>query len=468
MPISESQGRTLEIVERVASTFSLLGTAFIVTTFILDSNFRKPINRLVFFATWGNLLANVGTLISRSAIHMGSTSPLCQAQSFLIQWFMPADALWTFAMACNVYLSFFRHYDSSQLRRLEWTYFGACYGVPLIPALTFLFVSTPSRGKIYGDAVLWCWISPKWSVLRIAAFYGPVWIVILTTIVIYIRVGVVILKWRKKLISINESTSRDFAMKEFTPPAPPPPQGSEIRCEVTVTSQLHDTSDYYSKSQGPNSPRSTHIEETEVPDAIRERHSVITPSQPSFRGIQTTVAAARPPIRTLDANKATLSYCKTSLLFFFALLCTWVPSTINRVHALIKPDANIFGFDLASSIVLPLQGFWNFIIYVVTSFAACKAIFRRLRFESGLFPSRRQNNNPSHTHSNPRRTSSLTLSKHNRRNTLESDDTRAEIAIGFETKNRMVDHSYTNRSSTDDEILIQGGDAERGVGFDRR
>ena len=112
-------------------------------------------------------------------------------------------------------------------------------------------------------------------------------------------------------------------MKELTPPAPLPPQGSEIRCEVTVTSQVHDASDYYSKSQGPNSPRSTHIEETEVPDALRERYPVITPSQPSFRGIQTTVAAARPRIRTLDANKATLSYCKTALLFFFALLCTW-------------------------------------------------------------------------------------------------------------------------------------------------
>lgn len=67
---------------------------------------------------------------------------------------MPADALWTFAMACNVYLSFFRHYDSSQLRRLEWTYLGACYGIPLVPALVFLFVSTPSRGKIYGDAAV--------------------------------------------------------------------------------------------------------------------------------------------------------------------------------------------------------------------------------------------------------------------------------------------------------------------------
>src|SRR5207253_2735239 len=47
---------------------------------------------------------------------------------------------------------------------------------------------------------LWCWVSLKWKFLRVAMFYGPVWIVILCTIGIYIKVGVVIFKWRKHLI----------------------------------------------------------------------------------------------------------------------------------------------------------------------------------------------------------------------------------------------------------------------------
>lgn len=67
---------------------------------------------------------------------------------------MPADALWTFAMSCNVYLSFFHSYDTSALRKLEWKYFLACYGVPFIPALTYLFVSSQERGKIYGGATV--------------------------------------------------------------------------------------------------------------------------------------------------------------------------------------------------------------------------------------------------------------------------------------------------------------------------
>lgn len=68
--------------------------------------------------------------------------------------FMPADALWTFAMACNVYLSFFHRYDATKLRALEWRYLVACYGIPFVPALVFLFIETEKKGKLYGDAVV--------------------------------------------------------------------------------------------------------------------------------------------------------------------------------------------------------------------------------------------------------------------------------------------------------------------------
>ena len=67
---------------------------------------------------------------------------------------MVADALWTFAMACNVYLTFFRRYDAEQLRSLEWKYIFFCYDVPFIPAFIFFFIRSESRGKVYGSAVV--------------------------------------------------------------------------------------------------------------------------------------------------------------------------------------------------------------------------------------------------------------------------------------------------------------------------
>ena len=82
-----SQYEAIETAERVTSVFSVVGAFFIITTFLCDSKFRKPINRLVFYAAWGNLFANVATLIARSGIAAGVTTPLCQFQGLLIHWY---------------------------------------------------------------------------------------------------------------------------------------------------------------------------------------------------------------------------------------------------------------------------------------------------------------------------------------------------------------------------------------------
>lgn len=57
-------------------------------------------------------------------------------------------------MACNVYLTFFRKYNSEQLRQLEWKYLICCYGLPFIPAFTYFFIKTQARGRVYGSAIV--------------------------------------------------------------------------------------------------------------------------------------------------------------------------------------------------------------------------------------------------------------------------------------------------------------------------
>lgn len=89
--------------------------------------------------------------------------------------FLPADVFWTFAMALNVMLTFYFKFVAEDLRMLEPVYALACYGIPAIVGFVFLGVQTQSKGHIYGDATLWCWISKDWDIFRIACFYGPVW-----------------------------------------------------------------------------------------------------------------------------------------------------------------------------------------------------------------------------------------------------------------------------------------------------
>ncbi|KAK5939605.1 hypothetical protein PMZ80_007984 [Knufia obscura] len=357
MSLTTAQIQAIIVTERVSSVFSLTASAFVVVTFLLSDKFRKPINRLVFYATFGNVITNIATLISIDGIEAGKGSSLCQFQAFLIQWFMPADALWTFAMSCNVWLSFFRSYDAAALRRLEWKYLLACYGVPFVPGLIYLFVNTIGRGKIYGSAVLWCWVSLQWDFLRVATFYGPVWIVILCTIAIYIRVGSVIFKWRKQLLSME----RPGEANEF------PATGIIKTSEVTVTRN---------EEYGSSRPNSGNInKKASFPSSSTSRHQ--------------TQSRVHRPGGGIDPNKAALKYCKCALLFFIALLITWVPSTVNRIYTIIRPTDVVFGLNLAAALVLPLQGFWNAIIYMATSSYAVKCLWGDIKEVCRHIPSRR-------------------------------------------------------------------------------
>lgn len=87
-------------------------------------------------------------------------------------------------MALNVYLTVFKKYTTKRLKNLEIIYICACYGVPFIPAMVFLFPKDKGGTPIYGSATLWCWISNEWQFLRIACFYGPVWLEIFPSSII--------------------------------------------------------------------------------------------------------------------------------------------------------------------------------------------------------------------------------------------------------------------------------------------
>ncbi|KAI9773015.1 MAG: hypothetical protein M1839_002245 [Geoglossum umbratile] len=361
MGFSNAQLHSLEVTERVTSVFSLIGTSFIIATFLISKDYHKPINRLVFYASFGNIITNVATLISRSSIRAGAASPLCQLQAFLIQMFMPADSLWTLAMAFNVYLVFFKKYSSSQLRKLEWKYFLACYGLPSVTAIIFLFVQTKHKGKVYGPATatpkLWCWITTGWDPLRVATFYGPVWLVVVVTVLIYVIVGIDIYKKRSQL-------------RKFSHPRPAPQHRGTL---VSKTTKVEVTSE----------PAATH--KPRDPWELCRIGSNSSPT-PSYMEYSITIegagvgrdSQAESPLPTgIDTNKASWGYARIAFIFFVALLVTWVPSSVNRVYSLAHPEKSNFPMNFVASLVLPLQGFWNGLIYFTTSLPATRKLWRR-------------------------------------------------------------------------------------------
>lgn len=353
MSISSHQQHLILVTERVSSVFSILGASFVIITFLASPSFHRPVNRMVFYASWGNLLSNVATMISRSGIDAGQDSSLCQSQSFLIQMFMPADSLWTFAMACNVYFTFRRRFSAEQLQKLEWKYFLLCYGIPAIPALVFLFISTPSKGRVYGPAELWCWISVDWDPLRIACFYGPVWLIFLVTSLIYVSIGLEIYKKRRDL-------------REATYSLPTESDNIGVKTmEIHVSSHGMDYElDNVLASKGTDT---TSASQTSATLSDNRQYTVDISSSNAKQNHRTAKKLS-------PSDAAAWAYTKCAMLFFAALLITWVPSTINRLYTLASSGTTSFPLCYFEALVLPLQGFWNAVIYVMTSSTACKRL----------------------------------------------------------------------------------------------
>ena len=83
--LSPSELNAMQVTERVTSALSLLGFLFILVTYLCSEDFNKPINRLIFYASWANLGTTISGLIGESGALAGQDSIMCQAQAFIIQ-----------------------------------------------------------------------------------------------------------------------------------------------------------------------------------------------------------------------------------------------------------------------------------------------------------------------------------------------------------------------------------------------
>ncbi|KAH8692246.1 hypothetical protein BGW36DRAFT_419550 [Talaromyces proteolyticus] len=371
MSPTEQQLFAISTAERTTAAISLLGTSIIVGSFLGSKSFRKPVNRLAFYASWGNILSNIGQLIARSGIELGLNTPLCQFQACLLQWSVQSDAYWTFAMACNVYLTFYHQYEAVQLRKLEWRYIVLCYGLPLIPAIVFLFIETEERGKIYGSGLLWCWISVPWNYLRLGCFYGPIWLMICLTVLIYIRTGREMFT-NRRLFNLNAGKARSSTI---------------CACTLSPTDPWKQPTTRFVEDSGPQSPTSS----STTWDDDTNWASSLNPTAPITLSEEFGLSPAQPSQQRDDAQNrvesvggvkmdaASWVYTKCAMLYFIALVVTWVPSTVNRIYSIVHPDEPSFALNLLSAIVLPLQGFWNSLIYVSISWRTFRRLYQDLK-----------------------------------------------------------------------------------------
>lgn len=103
----------------------------------------------------------------------------------------------------------------------------------------------------------------------------------------------------------------------------------------------------------------------------RDASADFAPVRPTLTQ-QASISTRRQRKENYRRNNAAWSYAKVALLFFVALFIVWVPSTVNRIYSMVHPESPSYSLSIAAAAVLPTQGFWNAMVYAVTSWTQCK------------------------------------------------------------------------------------------------
>ncbi|KAI0486413.1 hypothetical protein F4859DRAFT_511401 [Xylaria cf. heliscus] len=383
---------TIVLFERLGAAISLVGVVLIFIAFAIFKRLRTVPNTFIIFASVANLGASIACLIGYSGVLAGSTSPLCRAQAFMFELFMQSDPWWSFAMAVNVYMVFFFSANPNNFLRYWYAYFIVCYGIPFIPALWLLLVRDGSGDTVYGDATIWCWIDRDWSDLRIYTYYLPIWVCIVLSSFIYVAVGYYVFKQRNQLrnLSLSNPTcdppeTRDSGEKDlFTNAA----VMGTINREVLQVTTINTESERVTRPLSGTAPLNWFKGPVEDQSNFDRQAGVSTPGPIA---ITTTSITAQPRVEVKkgvwrriqnsfnrwcskfsNMDPVKLAYLRTSFVFAVSVLITWTPSSINRVHDIVNPQEFSYPLNLASAIVLPLQGLWNAVIFFSTSWVALR------------------------------------------------------------------------------------------------
>lgn len=102
-----------------------------------------------------------------------------------------------------------------------------------------------------------------------------------------------------------------------------------------------------------------------VGDAVTALPAV--PEPYSFNVTARSPSLCPPPARPEHVKAFALrTYIRTAFLLWIIFVITWMPSSVNRAYSLMQDHGTpSFALSVLSCITLPLQGFWNAIVFTM-------------------------------------------------------------------------------------------------------
>jgi len=184
MAFSDEQNEALSAIRIIASTISMLGSAFIIVMYWAYTDLRKFAFKLVVMLSICDVIMGFGTYLEDG----NEDNALCRVQAFIIQFGSISGVFWTLVIAYSI-----REVVLLQPRNLHIEDKMQRFHIVVWSSSLFLSI-LPFLSNSYGDADGWCWISKYGkhqasygTLWRMVCFYIPLWATIVFIIMIYRR-----------------------------------------------------------------------------------------------------------------------------------------------------------------------------------------------------------------------------------------------------------------------------------------
>lgn len=197
-PVADSQFNVTESdiihwTQITASTISLCGSLFIMSTYFRFPNLRSFAFKLILWMSVADAIHCISNLLPTDDYY---SDALCKIQAITMTFSELASVLWVGSIAYTIQFVFLRDKDSPP--------FGECYHA-VIWGLSLCACTIPIITDNYGLTGMWCWITrsdAKGQVLRWLLYYVPAWFVFIYITWIYTRT------W--KMLDTRESSLLDY------------------------------------------------------------------------------------------------------------------------------------------------------------------------------------------------------------------------------------------------------------------
>jgi len=197
----------LNIIVTVSGAISILGSSFIIFSYLLYKEYKHFHLRLILYLSVSDFFTAATSLIGPQVrnTYYGSSYYYCYINAATVQFFFLCSVLWTGCIAHTVDQVIRK--QNHKVEKFEKYYHLFCWG---IPAAFDIYLGVT---KSFGDAGLWCWIKADRSILRFICFYLPVSVVLVYNVVCYFLLSHTLNDERSRITRMTVDQDKEHAIQ---------------------------------------------------------------------------------------------------------------------------------------------------------------------------------------------------------------------------------------------------------------